>query len=431
MFKTTLTLVMAMLCLNFSSKAQDLPDKIRPLKIGDTIPEALWNMPLQVINHPQGKKTITLNEYRNKKLIIIDFWATWCTACIANMPRLHELQQSTGSGLEIIPVTKQLEALVFNFLQENKSIKNLKMMSIVQDSVLGHLFPHQLIPHYVWIDKSGAVIAFTDGSEIQQNAVSAAINGQMPTVQQKFDQKKDKPLFSSEALPEKQVSFYSMLIKGKYPGFGGGVNYRQKGDTTYGILLTNSSLSYIYEIAARAFLPGNANKRTVLEVSQPDKLLHNRAQDPSWDKENLYTYELRVPFGMAEQLYPVMLEQLNQISGYYGKVERRKIKCLVLTAKSGIQHLLTKGEKYANTYRSDGNINLLNASTLVLTGRLNNALPLLVIDETGESGKIDLNIRLKPNDLAAIQRELNQKGFLLTQAVRETQLLVITDKAPQ
>src|SRR5690606_11186126 len=48
--------------------------EIKPLQIGDTIPEALWQLPLQVVNHPKGKDTITLNDYRDKKLIILDFW---------------------------------------------------------------------------------------------------------------------------------------------------------------------------------------------------------------------------------------------------------------------------------------------------------------------------------------------------------------------
>src|SRR5690606_22173725 len=46
--------------------------EIKPHKIGDTIPEELWNLPMQVVNHPTGKDTITLNDYRDKKLIILD-----------------------------------------------------------------------------------------------------------------------------------------------------------------------------------------------------------------------------------------------------------------------------------------------------------------------------------------------------------------------
>src|SRR5690606_34739823 len=47
----------------------------RGLSIGDTIPDAVWNLPLWVVNHPDGKDTIKLDDYRNEKLLVLDFWA--------------------------------------------------------------------------------------------------------------------------------------------------------------------------------------------------------------------------------------------------------------------------------------------------------------------------------------------------------------------
>ncbi|WP_341831237.1 hypothetical protein AACH28_18860 [Sphingobacterium thalpophilum] len=45
-------------------------NSIKPLQIGDTIPEVLWKMPLAVINHPDGKEIISLSDYKDKKLHI-------------------------------------------------------------------------------------------------------------------------------------------------------------------------------------------------------------------------------------------------------------------------------------------------------------------------------------------------------------------------
>src|SRR5690606_31843548 len=94
--------------------------EIKPLKIGDTIPEELWSLPMQVVNHPTGKDTITLNDYRDKKLIILDFWATWCGSCIASMPYMHELETEMTTQVKLLPVTFQDKKTIRDFL--NKSV---------------------------------------------------------------------------------------------------------------------------------------------------------------------------------------------------------------------------------------------------------------------------------------------------------------------
>src|SRR5690606_13345909 len=50
---------------------------IKPLQIGDTIPEYLWQLPLQVINHPKALHADRLSNYRGK-VILLDFLSTGC-----------------------------------------------------------------------------------------------------------------------------------------------------------------------------------------------------------------------------------------------------------------------------------------------------------------------------------------------------------------
>lgn len=69
---------------------------IKHLKMGDTIPQALWDIQLNVVGHQAGAKQLTLRDYKDKKLIILDFWATWCSSCIASFPSLYKLQDDMG-----------------------------------------------------------------------------------------------------------------------------------------------------------------------------------------------------------------------------------------------------------------------------------------------------------------------------------------------
>jgi len=40
------------------------------------------------------------------KIVVADFWATWCGPCISEIPKLNELQKAyTGKGVEVVGVT--------------------------------------------------------------------------------------------------------------------------------------------------------------------------------------------------------------------------------------------------------------------------------------------------------------------------------------
>ena len=54
-------------------------------------------------------RTVRLSDYRGK-VVLINFWATWCPPCRAEMPDLVKLQREYGKdGLQIIGVTYQPE----------------------------------------------------------------------------------------------------------------------------------------------------------------------------------------------------------------------------------------------------------------------------------------------------------------------------------
>lgn len=56
-------------------------------------------------------KTVRLSDYRGK-VVLINFWATWCPPCGAEMPDLVKLQKEYGKeGLQIIGITYPPEQL--------------------------------------------------------------------------------------------------------------------------------------------------------------------------------------------------------------------------------------------------------------------------------------------------------------------------------
>jgi thiol-disulfide isomerase/thioredoxin len=60
---------------------------------------------------------IRLADYKGK-VVLLDFWATWCGPCIAIMPELGEIQKKYGDrGLAVVGVTDENATTVQKFLQ--------------------------------------------------------------------------------------------------------------------------------------------------------------------------------------------------------------------------------------------------------------------------------------------------------------------------
>ncbi|HEV3235363.1 MAG TPA: redoxin family protein, partial [Gemmataceae bacterium] len=69
------------------------------LKVGDPAP------PLKVTKWLQGD---AVTKFEPGKVYVVEFWATWCAACVGNMPHLAELQaRYKDQGVTIIAFTSR------------------------------------------------------------------------------------------------------------------------------------------------------------------------------------------------------------------------------------------------------------------------------------------------------------------------------------
>ena len=108
--------------------------------------------------------TIFLDDFKGK-LVVINFWATWCAPCREEMPSLDVLQSNKNfQDLIVLPINvgkenKEKAKKFFNDLQ----IKNLKLY--YDDSVkLANTFSLIGLPTTIFIDKDGDEFARIIGS---------------------------------------------------------------------------------------------------------------------------------------------------------------------------------------------------------------------------------------------------------------------------
>jgi peroxiredoxin len=102
-------------------------------------------------------RPVNLTSLRGK-VVLLDFWASWCKPCREELPVLEALQKKYGeNGLVIIGVNVDKdEASARKFLQDNKLKLSFTLANDAQHKVAGSYEPPTMPSSYV-IDRAGKV----------------------------------------------------------------------------------------------------------------------------------------------------------------------------------------------------------------------------------------------------------------------------------
>ncbi len=92
--------------------------------------EVLRNLKLAPVDHPgpaphfssmtPGGEKMGIDDFKGK-LVVLNFWATWCPPCRLEMPSMERLyQEFKGEGLEVVAINfMEREKPITSFLKEN------------------------------------------------------------------------------------------------------------------------------------------------------------------------------------------------------------------------------------------------------------------------------------------------------------------------
>lgn len=418
-----------------SAKAQDkkaVDVTTKGIQIGQQVPD------ITIANiHNYKTKTAKISDFKGK-LLIIDFWATWCSSCIKNFPKMEDFQKKFAGKIQILASTSQNQETIKKFLKSHSTTtgKTFNVTTAVDDKILKELFPHNGIPHIVWIDQEGKVAAITGVEEVTELNITQILSGKGNHFKEKLPIDIKRPLFlSDDYLSYNNLVHYSIFTKSANPGLPNGSRLRTEDDIVYGRVITNSSLIQIYEAVARQLFrkasKHYSKKHLILNVADTT-LVTGRFKDGKYDLENQYSYDFIVPVKEADSLYSYMLQDLNRYCGFVGKIENRLVRCYTLLKTKQNDQLKTAGGTIVNTLFYNKPAKLQNCPISYLVNELNSLkeITLPVVDETNYQWNIDIELSGARN-LTELNNDLAKYDLQLRENFRVIPMLILSEKPNQ
>lgn len=146
-----------------------IADKDGP-KIGDVPPALTLG---KTIQGPPATE-ISWEKLRGK-VVVLEFWATWCQPCVATIPHLNDLaEQFRNKPIVFISVTSENEDVVRLFLKRHPMIA---WVGLDDYEVLNKEFHVEGIPHAVIVDAKGRIAAITHPADIQPENLEEVLAG--------------------------------------------------------------------------------------------------------------------------------------------------------------------------------------------------------------------------------------------------------------
>lgn len=407
--------------------------RMKALKIGDKMPNI--SMPKILIN---GKlHTQQISDYKDK-LLILDFWDTFCASCIESFPKLNAVQDTYGSKLQIITITYQKEEVVRKFKEKNKIAQKFNLPIMIEDQLFKAYFPHRFVSHTVWINK-GVVIAISGSEYINSNVINKVLTGAQINLPLKDDflgyDFKNSSLLDAGSINKKMI--YSTISGYKEGVTSEGAVSSSQVDSVNGLVkdvylnapgIVRLYIRPLYVITK--FKYSLKPDMIIVEAKNPETYDMNYMKSgmtaDEWLRKYGVCYESVLPVSMdAKERAKTMLSDLDNKLGLYGRIEMRPHKVLVIKSFSDVKAVAGANKDIEGLEKQSLQQFLLNAEYAIMTQKEFSAYA-FIFDESNVDINKMLDVRAY-NDPGGLKHILNVNGLDLVEEIRPMMALVLTE----
>jgi len=133
----------------------EIPDQVLD---GETVPEFSFITP--------NGKAHKITDFKGK-IILLNFWASWCPPCVKEFPTLLELAANNQENVVLIALSSDLDEPAMNvFLKkQSKPAKNVFIALDTDQSITQELFQTYKLPETILIDRAQNMFAKILGAD--------------------------------------------------------------------------------------------------------------------------------------------------------------------------------------------------------------------------------------------------------------------------
>lgn len=392
----------------------------QPLTIGDTIPDiTLGNL----YNYPA--KTAKLSAFKGK-VVILDFWATWCGSCLKAFPKMMAAQQQYNNSLQVIMVgadPADNKEQLHSFFKKRQGItgKPFTLPCVLQDTLLRSYFPFTSIPQYVWLDDNRVINAITTAEEVTEENIQRFVADKKIALATKNDNllfDASKPFLVNGNGSNNGNFVYRSVFTPSQQNLGSTVAIKSGSDdkiTRYSII--NYTLKAMLQQAFPAVSDVRANR-----------FVANDSMDLSF-LDSVFCYEINTRPVSKTVLQRYMQEDISRAFGIQVTKEKRLFNCYVLSLADTLKLPLTKGKTPFVALDGETDFSQFqNQPAGTLANYLENILKApVLLDERCQAMLLDVQF---PKGFAAwqypqIKSFLATIGFYITQSRQQLDAVVV------
>ncbi len=366
---------------------------------------------------------VSMNELKDK-IVILEFWATWCGPCIPAMAHLDAIQKKYPDQVQVIAISDESPERLERFIKNKPS--SLWLLSDPDHSFQTY-FPYHAVPHTVLIDKKGKLVANTSPDEISENIIEQLLKEETVKVKEKKDALGSFDYLKDYFPKPENFNDYSFDIQPKIPGGFPIANRYTPNSPWYGRRLTmlNNPLDLIYR---------NVYNKSMSETIYEG--INKEVFDPRVSTPEQYCINIIVPKGKEVEIPQYGQEQLKKLNlPYQARLEKRSSECYVFTVAdpSLLEPHRSKVNDQASSNSSQPNIiraTSYHKKNVPLDDLLNHfkqfgILKIPVVNETMIKGNFDLDFEFDAENPNSFKEVLTKLGLKAERKTREVEFLVI------